>query len=152
MVGTHEKERKQCMEEQGIFIERILSNENMNRAYKQVKKNKGHFGSFLHGNLCDPCASSLPRTPICPFHLYFFVKSRKRAGNDRGLSAGRRGEYSCQAAVSFSWIRRLLQLPFPGKRIILKLQKTGTFSSDVPVFCNCSRNYSVATVPRGVLA
>ena len=85
-------------------------------------------------------------------HLYFFVKSRKRAGNDRGLSAGRRGEYSCQAAVSFSWIRRLLQLPFPGKRIILKLQKTGTFSSDVPVFCNCSRNYSVATVPRGVLA
>ena len=36
----NEKERKQCMEEQGIFIERILSNENMNRAYKQVKKNK----------------------------------------------------------------------------------------------------------------
>ena len=44
MVGTHEKERKQCMEEQGIFIERILSNENMNRAYKQVKKNKGAAG------------------------------------------------------------------------------------------------------------
>lgn len=32
------------MEEQGIFIERILSNENMNRAYKQVKKNKGAAG------------------------------------------------------------------------------------------------------------
>ena len=44
MVGTHEKERKQCMEEQRIFIEHILSNENMNRAYKQVKKNKGAAG------------------------------------------------------------------------------------------------------------
>lgn len=51
MVGTHEKERKQCMEEQEIFIERILSNENMNRAYKQVKKNKGAAG--IDGMECD---------------------------------------------------------------------------------------------------
>ena len=53
MVGTHEKERKQCMEEQGIFIERILSNENMNRAYKQVKKNKGAAGIDGDGRCAD---------------------------------------------------------------------------------------------------
>ena len=39
------------MEEQGIFIERILSNENMNRAYKQVKKNKAAAG--IDGMECD---------------------------------------------------------------------------------------------------
>lgn len=57
MVGTHEKERKQCMEEQGIFIERILSNENMNRAYKQVKKNKGAAG--IDGMECADLLSHL---------------------------------------------------------------------------------------------
>ena len=57
MVGTHEKERKQRMEEQGIFIERILSNENMNRAYKQVKKNKGAAG--IDGMECADLLSHL---------------------------------------------------------------------------------------------
>jgi len=57
VVGTHEKERKQCMEEQGIFIERILSNENMNRAYKQVKKNKGAAG--IDGMECADLFSHL---------------------------------------------------------------------------------------------
>jgi len=57
VVGTHEKERKQCMEEQGIFIERILSNENMNRAYKQVKKNKGAAG--IDGMECADLLSHL---------------------------------------------------------------------------------------------
>ena len=32
------------MEKQRIFIDDILSNENMNRAYKQVIKNKGAAG------------------------------------------------------------------------------------------------------------
>ncbi len=40
------------MEEQGIFIERILSNENMNRAYKQVKKNKGAAGFHGYARVC----------------------------------------------------------------------------------------------------
>ena len=45
------------MEEQGIFIERILSNENMNRAYKQVKKNKGAAG--IDGMECADLFSHL---------------------------------------------------------------------------------------------
>ena len=45
------------MEEQGIFIERILSNENMNRAYKQVKKNKGAAG--IDGMECADLLSHL---------------------------------------------------------------------------------------------
>ena len=57
MVGTHEKERKQRLEEQGIYIERILSNENMNRAYKQVKKNKGAAG--IDGMECADLLSHL---------------------------------------------------------------------------------------------
>ena len=44
MVEAHERERKQRMEKQRIFIDDILSNENMNRAYKQVIKNKGAAG------------------------------------------------------------------------------------------------------------
>ena len=45
------------MEKQGIFIERILSNENMNRAYKQVKKNKGAAG--IDGMECADLLSHL---------------------------------------------------------------------------------------------
>lgn len=44
VVEAHERERKQRMEKQRIFIDDILSNENMNRAYKQVIKNKGAAG------------------------------------------------------------------------------------------------------------
>lgn len=39
------------MEKQRIFIDDILSNENMNRAYKQVIKNKGAAG--IDGNVVN---------------------------------------------------------------------------------------------------
>ena len=51
MVEAHERERKQRMEKQRIFIDDILSNENMNRAYKQVIKNKGAAG--IDGMECN---------------------------------------------------------------------------------------------------
>lgn len=44
MVRTHEKEKKQCMEEQSMTIEDILSNNNLNRAYQQVINNNGAAG------------------------------------------------------------------------------------------------------------
>ena len=49
MVGTHEKERKQRMEKQSMIINNILSNDNLNRAYKQVVKNKGAAGIERNG-------------------------------------------------------------------------------------------------------
>ena len=44
------------MEKQRIFIDDILSNENMNRAYKQVIKNKGAAG--IDGMECNDCPVS----------------------------------------------------------------------------------------------
>ena len=57
MVEAHERERKQRMEKQRIFIDDILSNENMNRAYKQVIKNKGAAG--IDGMECNDLFSHL---------------------------------------------------------------------------------------------
>ncbi len=57
MVEAHERERKQRMERQRIFIDDILSNENMNRAYKQVIKNKGAAG--IDGMECNDLLSHL---------------------------------------------------------------------------------------------
>ena len=57
MVEAHERERKQRMEKQRIFIDDILSNENMNRAYKQVIKNKGAAG--IDGMECNDLLSHL---------------------------------------------------------------------------------------------
>lgn len=51
VVGTHEKERKQRMEKQSMIINSILSNDNLNRAYKQVVKNKGAAG--IDGMECE---------------------------------------------------------------------------------------------------
>ena len=45
------------MEKQRIFIDDILSNENMNRAYKQVIKNKGAAG--IDGMECNDLFSHL---------------------------------------------------------------------------------------------
>ena len=57
VVEAHERERKQRMEKQRIFIDDILSNENMNRAYKQVIKNKGAAG--IDGMECNDLFSHL---------------------------------------------------------------------------------------------
>lgn len=57
VVGTHEKERKQRMEKQSMIINNILSNDNLNRAYKQVVKNKGAAG--IDGMECEALFSHL---------------------------------------------------------------------------------------------
>ena len=55
MVGTHEKERKQRMEKQSMIINNILSNDNLNRAYKQVVKNKGELNlTWLKSRASQP--------------------------------------------------------------------------------------------------
>ena len=57
MVRTHEKEKKQCMEEQSMTIEDILSNNNLNRAYQQVINNNGAAG--IDGMECKDLLSHL---------------------------------------------------------------------------------------------
>lgn len=57
VVGTHEKERKQRMEKQSMIINSILSNDNLNRAYKQVVKNKGAAG--IDGMECEALSAHL---------------------------------------------------------------------------------------------
>lgn len=61
MVEAHEREGKQRMEKQRIFIDDILSNENMNRAYKQVIKNKGAAG--IDGMECNDLQTVMDSDP-----------------------------------------------------------------------------------------
>ena len=57
VVGTHEKERKQRMKEQSMILNSILTNDNLNHAYKQVMKNKGAAG--VDGMECEDLFSHL---------------------------------------------------------------------------------------------